>query len=46
MGARADWFGCSNVPMHESLCQYTISADDSSSQHPCFAVGDILEDEN
>ena len=45
MGGHADWFGCSNIPMHQSLCQYTITADESPSEYPCLVVEDLLEDE-
>lgn len=45
MGGRPDWFGSSNIPMHQSLCQYTITADESMSDYPCLVVENLLEDE-
>lgn len=45
MVGRVDWFGCSNVPISESLCQYTIAADDSTSAYPCLVIENLSEDE-
>lgn len=45
MNGRADWFGCSNIPTRQSLCQYTIAADDTTSEYPCLVVEDLSEDE-
>lgn len=45
MGGRVDWFGCSNIPIRESLCQHTIAGDDSTSEYPCLVIEDLLEDD-
>ena len=45
MEGRVDWFGCSNIPICESPCQYTITADDSTSEYPCLVIENLLEDE-
>lgn len=31
--------------MRESICQYTVAADDSTSEYSCLVVEDLLEDE-
>lgn len=45
MVERADWFGRPDIPMRESLCQYTIAADESSSDHHCLVIEDLIEDQ-
>ena len=42
---RVNWFGCSNIPTHQSLCQYTIAADDATLEYPCLVIENLLKDE-
>ena len=45
MRGHVDWFGCSTINIRESLCQYTIAAEDSTSEFPCHMMDDLSQDE-
>ncbi len=45
MDGHVGWFGSSSIPLRESPCQYTISADESVSEYPCLVIEDLSEDE-